>query len=522
MAQLTSVGQKVRSYAVLATCLVQFFVFATLYLASSWAGPSMFLFGAVVSFISLAACYFAIAGCTSTEKRVKEVAGRVEKLKSLCVTNLGHANVALAKGDLKFEIVTGTEYLEDKSEDLIGHLARSVDGIITQTKGTVAAFEKSRAIVLDVLCEIEKMSDQMANQANQGKISIQADSSRFDGGFKTLIDSLNHILATFSAPINEAADVLDAVAKKDLSARMTGNYDGVFRTVKNSLNLAVENLGETIEQISESSEPVASASGQISATSQTLASGASQQAASLEEVSANFEEMQAITQQNASNARAARGLAEAAHEATEKGVVSMNQLTAAVERIKQSSDSTAKIVKTIEEIAFQTNLLALNAAVEAARAGDAGKGFAVVAEEVRNLAMRSAEAARNTAELIEEATRSAGDGIEHNSEVLENLSEINNQVKKVNEIINEISLSSEQQQSAVSEISHAIEQVNAVTQQTAANSEETASASEELSAQAQEMLGVVGSFVLKNSSRRKPSARTSHSSDINGGSTLVH
>jgi methyl-accepting chemotaxis protein len=175
---------------------------------------------------------------------------------------------------------------------------------------------------------------------------------------------------------------------------------------------------------------------------------------------------------------------------------SMKRLSDAIGKIKASSDNTAKILKTIDDIAFQTNLLALNAAVEAARAGDAGKGFAVVAEEVRNLAMRSAEAAKNTANLIEASLQNAEGGVAINQEVSKNLMDINGQVNKVSEIIAEIASASEQQEQGVSQISTAVEQMNQVTQQTAANSEETASGAEELSAQAEEMNSMVSTFQL--------------------------
>jgi methyl-accepting chemotaxis protein len=174
----------------------------------------------------------------------------------------------------------------------------------------------------------------------------------------------------------------------------------------------------------------------------------------------------------------------------------MQKLSAAIEKIKQSSDATAKIVKTIDEIAFQTNLLALNAAVEAARAGDAGKGFAVVAEEVRNLAMRSAEAAKNTANLIEESVTNAGNGVSLNLQVATDLKNIHEQIRKVSEVMGEIAVASEQQNQAVEQINQAVEQVNTVTQQAAANSEESASAAEEMSGQAQELLSMVSSFRL--------------------------
>jgi methyl-accepting chemotaxis protein len=179
----------------------------------------------------------------------------------------------------------------------------------------------------------------------------------------------------------------------------------------------------------------------------------------------------------------------------------MRRLAQAIEKIKGSSDQTAKIVKTIDEIAFQTNLLALNAAVEAARAGEAGKGFAVVAEEVRSLAMRSAEAAKNTSELIEGAVRDAQNGVTLSEEVVVALSQIEVGIGKVKDVVGEISASSEQQSQGIHQINVAVEQMNSVTQAVAANSEEAASASEELSSQAEVMQSLVGQFKLGTAHR---------------------
>ncbi|MCP3997635.1 MAG: hypothetical protein GY722_21630, partial [bacterium] len=179
------------------------------------------------------------------------------------------------------------------------------------------------------------------------------------------------------------------------------------------------------------------------------------------------------------------------------GMDAMRRLSEAIDKIKASSSDTAKIIKTIDEIAFQTNLLALNASVEAARAGDAGKGFAVVAEEVRNLAMRSTEAAKSTSSLIEESVNNSDEGVAINNEVLERLEEINGKVQSVNEVMVEIASSSSQQNNSLGQVADAIEQLNLVTQQNAANSEESASSAEELQSQAQEMLQMVGAFKLK-------------------------
>jgi len=192
----------------------------------------------------------------------------------------------------------------------------------------------------------------------------------------------------------------------------------------------------------------------------------------------------------------------------------MQALAEAVAEIKKSADSTAKIVKTIDEIAFQTNLLALNAAVEAARAGDAGKGFAVVADEVRSLAIRASEASKQTAELIELSVANAKTGVQLNSEVQEKLSEITTQVTRMVGMVDEVAAASAQQSVGVSQINQAIEQINIVTQGVAANAEESASAAEELSGQSQTLSAMVGEFHLtaEADARRMVTGRTTASS----------
>jgi len=206
--------------------------------------------------------------------------------------------------------------------------------------------------------------------------------------------------------------------------------------------------------------------------------------------------MAGMTKQTAANAQSANGQAAQAREAVGQGRSAMQRMSEAMGLIKNSADETAKIIKTIDEIAFQTNLLALNAAVEAARAGDAGKGFAVVAEEVRALAQRSAEAAKNTANLIAGAQSNADSGVAVGSEVAEQLTRIVESVDQVGTLIEEVASASQEQSQGIEQVNQAIAQMDQVTQSNAANAEESASASEELAAQARELNGLIGQLVM--------------------------
>ena len=202
-----------------------------------------------------------------------------------------------------------------------------------------------------------------------------------------------------------------------------------------------------------------------------------------------------MVKQNAANAEEAKGLASTSRSSADTGNEAMTRMSEAIEAIKQSSDETAKIIRTIDDIAFQTNLLALNAAVEAARAGEAGKGFAVVAEEVRNLAQRSAEAASNTSDLIEGSVKRADAGVEIAGEVAGSLDEITTSARKVDELVAEIAAASDEQSKGIDQVTGAVTQLDKVTQRNAANAEESAAASEELSAQAEEMNNMVQDLV---------------------------
>ena len=251
----------------------------------------------------------------------------------------------------------------------------------------------------------------------------------------------------------------------------------------------------SVKHLNDAADQVASASGQVSSASQSLAEGASEQAASIEETSSSLEEMTSMTKQNADNASTADKLMKESKFMVERANGSMTELTQSMEDISKASDETSKIIKTIDEIAFQTNLLALNAAVEAARAGEAGAGFAVVANEVRNLAMRAAEAAKNTSVLIEGTVKKVREGSELVERTGGAFAEVSKSASKVADLVAEIAAASSEQAQGIDQINKAVTEMDKVTQRTAANAEESASASEEMNAQAEQVKDITAKLL---------------------------
>ena len=334
--------------------------------------------------------------------------------------------------------------------------------------------------------------------AKDGRLSERGDAGRFKGGWAELISGVNAIIAAIMDPINEAAKVLDQLSNYDLRGRVKGDYKGDHARIKQSLNATAEALHDALIQVAQATEQVSSAAQQIASSSQQVAEGTSEQASALEETSSSLEEMASMTKQNADNTQQAKGLAENTRESANRGAEAMINMIASMTKIKQAAEGTAAIIKDINDIAFQTNLLALNAAVEAARAGDAGRGFAVVAEEVRNLAGRAKEAAKNTEALIKESVSLAENGEKISSDVNTNLSEIVSSVGKVTDLVGEITVASQEQARGIEQVNKAVAEMDKVVQQAAANSEESSSAAEELSSQAEELSGLVARFVLDN------------------------
>ena len=302
--------------------------------------------------------------------------------------------------------------------------------------------------------------------------------------------------------------VVEALAARDLTVRAPHSTDDSAE-LRRKLNTALQTIEETIGSVGASCERLSCASAEINTGAQSVASATTQQAGSLQEVGQRVAQISESGRAGAAKGAEACRLAGEVKERAEHGSGRMEALSAAIERIKASADETAKIVKTIDEIAFQTNLLALNAAVEAARAGDAGKGFAVVAEEVRALAMRSAQAARSTSELIAASVKNAEAGVALNAEAAVGFKEIVAKVAGVTAVMSEIASGAEAQKDGLARVDAVVGEINKAVQQNAAASEESASGAAELSSLADELKRVVGSFVT-NAGAKADSGRAAY------------
>ena len=334
---------------------------------------------------------------------------------------------------------------------------------------------------------IEVEIDSVVTAAVAGDFSQRIALEGKSGFMRNLAEAMNRLCTTTSDAVNAVAEALSGLAKGDLTRRVEGDYSGLFAKLRDDTNATSEQLSRIVTDITSAADEVAAAADEISSGTTDLSSRTEQQASNLEETAASMEEMAATIKQNAENAQQANQLSASARDVAMKGGSIVEQAIGAMSRIEDSSQKVSDIIGVIDEIAFQTNLLALNAAVEAARAGDAGKGFAVVASEVRTLAQRSSQAARDIKGLIVDSGSQVKDGVELVNNTGRSLEEIVDSIKRLSDIVSEISAASNEQATGVEEINRAVSQMDEMTQQNAALVEESAASAKTLLEQSQGM-----------------------------------
>lgn len=412
------------------------------------------------------------------------------------------------------------ERLNINTNDEIGEMARTMDSFADKLQNNIiGVMKKISQGDVSMNIEIEDARNEIApamkntvetirglkdevqrliNAAIEGKLDVRADETKHSGDFRRIVEGVNELIEVMIKPIKEVTNVMSEMSQGNLDSSVNGEYKGEFGILATSVNNTIDSLNEVLNEINNASEQVFTGASEVSDGSQELSHGATEQASAIEELTASITEVAAQTKENAINANQAKDIALNVKENAEDGNKHMSEMLKSMGEINESSANISKIIKVIDDIAFQTNILALNAAVEAARAGQHGKGFAVVAEEVRNLAARSANAAKETTELIEGSIKKAEKGTDIANNTAKALDEIVEGISRAAKIVAEIAASSNEQATGISQINLGLEQVSQVVQTNSATSEESAAASEELSSQAQLLKEMVSSFKLKN------------------------
>ncbi|QSQ39201.1 methyl-accepting chemotaxis protein [Xanthomonas translucens] len=366
-----------------------------------------------------------------------------------------------------------------------------------QLPGEKATITKAMNAVKQNLTAISGEIGRLTAAAAAGDFSVRGDAQRFQYDFRAMVDSLNQLMATADGNLQSLSTMLQAIAAGDLTERMHGDFNGVFARMRDDANTTAEQLSAIVGGIQSAAVSINAAASEIAAGNDDLSRRTEQQAASLEETAASMEELTSTVKQNAEHARQANQLAVGAASVASQGGDVVGQVVATMSGIEASSKKIADIISVIDGIAFQTNILALNAAVEAARAGEQGRGFAVVASEVRTLAQRSAGAAKEIKQLIDDSVSQVSNGSVLVRQAGQTMSEIVSSVQRVTDIMGEISAASQEQYAGIEQVNQTVNQMDETTQQNAALVEEASAAARSMEEQAGQLTGAVAVFKIE-------------------------
>ncbi|MCO7463918.1 methyl-accepting chemotaxis protein [Stenotrophomonas geniculata] len=386
------------------------------------------------------------------------------------------------------------DVLEVVQQYAVGDLSHD----IARYPGEKAAMTTTVDTVKANLGRINAEIKQLASAAAAGDFSRRGDAQRFDHDFRLMLENLNAMMAVSDDNLGKLSQLLSAIAEGDLTARMHGDYQGVFARMRDDANTTVTQLTQIVGQIQASTSSITLAAGEIASGNSDLSRRTEQQAANLEETAASMEELTSTVRQNAEHARQANQLAIGAQGVASQGGSVVGQVVNTMSAIEASSKKIAEIISVIDGIAFQTNILALNAAVEAARAGEQGRGFAVVASEVRTLAQRSAAAAKEIKGLIDDSVGKVAEGSSLVHQAGSTMGEIVASVQRVTDIMAEISAASQEQSAGIEQVNQTVVQMDETTQQNAALVEEATAAARAMEDQAAQLADAVAIFRLDN------------------------
>ena len=433
-------------------------------------------------------------------RRLQRVAEHVSALQREGVARVRLGVGALARGEPVTLRQERFARLDDHEDDELGQMANAVDRMAGECEESLRHCLIAQDAVSRTVGEIGRL----ASEAREGHLSGKAERGDLAGRYAEMIDGVEAVITAVAWPLSESCRVLTDVAGRNLEVRMRGDFRGEFAQVQTAVNSAIDQLAATVGRVRAASVLMDQAARKMSDNSQQLADGAASQSESAEQVSTAIAALSRTANQAAAQASEMKSSAEEARDSVQRGTATMEALNLDMQRIKQSADATQRIVKTIDEIAFQTNLLALNAAVEAARAGDAGRGFAVVADEVRALAIRSAEAAKQTAALIDEEISNVNGGVAREQQVREQLLAARQHVEAMTGAIVQIVEGARQQSQATTEISHGVSLMSEVTERVAESADQGTGTAEELLEQAKGLAETVVGFKTRDVSSRLP------------------